>query len=151
MRFAILGPPEAATDGRPLALGGPQQRALFVLLLWRHAVPTLLFFVPAALVPVVALAVTNYIAIGQVRPAYGEFGGPWYTYEGSHWRQPAPGEVKYGIDWAHLKESRATYAFHVLFGHHGMFSLSPVWLLATAGMLLALRYWRALQRSWWFR
>ncbi len=120
--------------------------ALFVLLLWRRPGKTLLFFLPAAAVPVAALIVTNYLAIGQMKPAYAEFGGPWYEYEGSHWRRPNPGEVRRGIDWARQHESRAEYAFHVLLGHHGLFSLSPVWLLAVAGMLLALRYAGALRR-----
>ena len=26
------------------------------------------------------------------------------------------------------------YAFHVLVGHHGIFSLSPIWLLSIAGL-----------------
>ncbi len=120
--------------------------ALFVLLLWRRPRRTLAFFVPAALIPLAGLAVTNYAALGQLRPAYSEFGGPWYEYEGSHWRKAAPGEVKSGIDWARNKESRATYAFHVLFGHHGLFSLSPIWLLAIAGMFGAVSHWRALRR-----
>ena len=29
------------------------------------------------------------------------------------------------------------YAFHLLFGHHGWFSLTPVWLLALCGLLMA--------------
>jgi hypothetical protein len=89
----------------------------------------------AALVPVAGFFVTNYAALGQWKPAYGEFGGPWYEYEGSHWIQK-PGEVKYGIDWAFQKEPYTAYVFHFLIGHHGVFSLSPVWLLALVGMLI---------------
>lgn len=108
---------------------------LFALLLWRAPGRTLLAFVPAALVPVAALLLTNYLALGQLRPAYGEFGGPWYEYEGSHW-QVKTGEVKHGIDWAGRNgETKEVYAFHLLFGHHGAFSLSPVYLLAAVGML----------------
>ena len=118
-----------------------------LLLLWRQPQRTLLFFVPAALVPLAALAVTNYAATGQLKPAYAEFGGPWYEYEGSHWRRPLPGEVRTGIDWAHLKESRGEYVFHMLLGHHGVFSLSPVWLLAVAGMFWALARWRVAARD----
>lgn len=33
MRFAVLGPVEVTVDGRPLAVGGPQQRALLAVLL----------------------------------------------------------------------------------------------------------------------
>jgi len=50
-------------------------------------------------VPVTGFFLTNYLAIGQLKPAYGEFGGPWYEYEGSYWRQDSTA-VKRGIDWA---------------------------------------------------
>ena len=33
MRFTILGPVEVSLDGRPVALGGPKQRALLAILL----------------------------------------------------------------------------------------------------------------------
>jgi len=111
---------------------------LFLVLLWRSPSNTLLWFVPAALVPLLALLATNYLALGQWRPAYSEFGGPWYQYEGSHWRA-VPGVVRRGIDWAgspygKAQESRATYAFHLLLGHHGVFSLTPLFLLTAVGL-----------------
>ncbi|REJ70512.1 MAG: hypothetical protein DWQ31_00780 [Planctomycetota bacterium] len=31
--------------------------------------------------------------------------------------------------------SRATYALHMLIGHHGIFSLTPIWLFSMAGMV----------------
>jgi hypothetical protein len=111
--------------------------ALFVMLLVRAPGRTLTCFVPAAAVPVAAFFLTNYLAVEMWRPAYSEFGGPWYAYEGSHWRAN-PGQEKQGIDWAGQKESGAAYAFHFLFGHHGIFSLSPIYLLAVAGMLYLL-------------
>jgi hypothetical protein len=118
---------------------------LFLVLLWRHPRKTLLFFVPAALVPLAGLEVTTYLATGQLRPTYSEFGGPWYEYEGSHWRKPVEGEKRTGIDWARLQESRADYAFNVLVGHHGLISLSPIWLFALIGMLVAVRHWPSLR------
>jgi hypothetical protein len=110
---------------------------LLLLLLFRAPGRTLLLSVPAAALPVAAALWTNYLALGQLRPAYGEFGGPWYEFEGSHWKID-PGQVKQGIDWAYQTESRAMYAFHVLIGHHGIFSLSPIFLLAAAGMIYGL-------------
>lgn len=107
--------------------------ALLVLLFWRAPARTLFLFIPAVALPVAAALWTNYLAVGQLRPAYSEFGGPWYEYAGSHWE---PGPNKYGIDWAYLTESRAGYAFHVLIGHHGIFSLSPIFFLTAAGMIL---------------
>jgi hypothetical protein len=114
---------------------------LGLALLVRAPRQTLMYFVPAAALPVAAFFLTNYLAMGQVRPAYAEFDSDsgWYHYEGSYWRKPLPGEKKSGIDWARFnKETRAEYAFHVLVGHHGLFSLSPIWLLAVVGMVLGL-------------
>lgn len=107
-----------------------------LLVLWAPA-RTLIFFAPAALAPVAAAFLTNYWAVGQWRPVQSEFDGTasWYQYEGSHWRRPLPDEIRRGIDWARQHESRGTYAFHVLFGHHGWFSLTPIWLLALVGMV----------------
>jgi hypothetical protein len=107
---------------------------LFLFLLYRSPRRTLLWFVPAAALPVAAFLWTNYLAVGQLRPAYGEFGGPWYEYEGSHWKID-PLETKRGIDWAYQVEGPADYAFNMLFGHHGIFSLSPIYLLTLAGII----------------
>ncbi|MGE0760493.1 MAG: hypothetical protein AB7F89_11870 [Pirellulaceae bacterium] len=56
----------------------------------------------------------------------------WYEYEGSYWA----GNTS-GVDRG--EPSRWVYAFHALAGHHGIFSLTPVWLLGVAGTLLGLR------------
>jgi hypothetical protein len=111
--------------------------ALFALALPRAPIRTLLFFLPAALLPVAGLLLTNYLALGQLLPAYGEIGGPWYDYPGSYWKAQ-PSGTQQGIDWAWMKESRAVYAFHLLLGHHGVFALSPIFLLAIAGMGIVL-------------
>jgi hypothetical protein len=101
----------------------------------------LVFFVPALLVPIAAQAAVNYKAVGTWEPVYAKFGGPWYEYEGSHWAKPklwAEGTVPRpehpGIDFA--DEPKEVYAMHFLVGHHGLFSLTPVWLLALAGMAM---------------
>ncbi len=61
----------------------------------------------------------------------------WYDYEfsrtdgriaQSYWRNPQ------GIDAG--EPSIAKYAFNVLIGHHGIFSLTPIWLLALPGIFL---------------
>ncbi len=108
--------------------------ALFLILLCWYPRRTLLIGLPAALLPLAAFFLTNYLAIGQLRPAYSQFGSSWYEYEGSHWVPPLPGNAK-GIDWARFKETRLDYACHFFLGHHGLFSLSPIWLLALAGLL----------------
>jgi hypothetical protein len=93
---------------------------------------TLLYFGPGVVVPIAALLVTNYLALGRLTPAYGEFGGPWYNYPGSHWAKLGTPQAK-GIDFN--DEPTSVYAFHLLLGHHGWFSLTPVWLLALAGLM----------------
>jgi hypothetical protein len=109
--------------------------AIFLLLLSWYPRQTLTWFLLAALIPAFAYFATNYIAMGQLRPAQSEFGGAWYVYEGSYWNPPAAGQIKTGIDWARSRESRAEYALHLLVGHHGLFSLAPIWLLAVAAMV----------------
>jgi hypothetical protein len=111
---------------------------LGLLLLWRYPRPTLQWAAPAALVPVAAFLLTNYLAMGEWLPVQSKFGSAWYQYEGSHW-MAAPRDVKPGIDWARLKEDRLTYAFHLLIGHHGLFSLTPLYLLALVGMVWGVR------------
>jgi hypothetical protein len=93
---------------------------------------TLLFFAPAAAIPIAGLFVCNYAALGQWLPAYSEFGGPWYNFEGSHWAKRGTPAAK-GIDFN--DEPTTVYAFHLLFGHHGWFSLTPIWFLAFVGLV----------------
>jgi hypothetical protein len=99
----------------------------------------LLWFVPAAAVPVAGFFLCNYLAIGQLRPAYSELGGPWYEYPGSNFNPNAEPALRRGVDWAREKESVSTYVFHTVLGHHGIFSLTPVWLLSLAGLITWLR------------
>jgi hypothetical protein len=94
----------------------------------------LLLFLPAAILPVAAESFINYSAIHQWLPIQTKFGTDWYEYPGSYWLKPAAGTVKHGIDWARTHESVGAYCFHVLIGHHGVFSLTPIWILSFAGM-----------------
>ena len=101
-------------------------------LLIARARPTLFFFAPGAIVPIVALLACNYAALGMLQPPYSQFGGPWYNFEDSHWSKWGTPRGK-GIDFS--QEPTAIYAFHLLLGHHGWFSLTPVWLLALGGLV----------------
>lgn len=67
----------------------------------------------------------------------------WYDYPGSYWL--ATNDKKSLIDQG--QPSRAIYTFHFLFGHHGVFSLTPIWLLALAGMI-ALFFQPQFQLRW---
>jgi hypothetical protein len=115
--------------------------ALFVLLLVRAPRRTLLWFLPAALVPVAAFLFTNHLAIGTVVPVDTDIGSAWYQYEGSHWLGVFdPTKPNTAIDY--LREDKARYAFNLLLGHHGLFALAPIWLLALVGTVLGT--WRVL-------
>lgn len=111
---------------------------LGVLLLWRAPRPTMFAFVPAMLVVAAAFFITNWISHESLRPPYmhrGE-GDNWYDYEyelgdrtiPSYWRD------RQGIDRG--EPSKLVYALHVLIGHHGVFSLTPIWLLSMAGAVM---------------
>ena len=52
----------------------------------------------------------------------------WYDYPGSYWREPGK---RRGVDLG--EQSRAVYLLHALVGHHGIFSLTPFWLLVPIG------------------
>jgi len=110
--------------------------ALLLPLVYTRPVRTLVWFVPFMLVPVAAFFACNYAALGRLTPAYSEFGGPWYEYAGSHWHKlkaAQGGQFVPGIDFA--QEPKPVYAFHLLFGHHGWFSLTPAFLLSAGGLV----------------
>lgn len=109
--------------------------AIFILLLWWNPARAIVLFLPAAFLPAAGFFVTNYAAIGMLKPAYAEFKGPWYQYESSHWKILPKEFSKKGIDFAKNVESRAEYGMHVLIGHHGLFSLTPIWILALIAMI----------------
>jgi hypothetical protein len=112
---------------------------LALLLLPRFPRQTLLAFVPAAVVPAAAVLALNYAQLGEFDLGYSKFNTEWYQYEGSHWRS-SPENHKRGIDSAKYEEDKKAYAFHLLLGHHGWFSLTPLYLLALGGMGLGI--WR---------
>lgn len=96
---------------------------------WRR---TLAFGLSAAAVPAVAGLLTNYLAIGRLKPAYMDFGKPggFYDYPGSYWNEMS------GIDA--LAEPKLVYLMHIVIGHHGFFLLTPILLLALLGVLVHL-------------
>ncbi len=82
-------------------------------------------FLPAALVPLVAFFATQYLAFGQFRLVYEEFGTESYTYEGSYWNTPLE------FDWFNkYPEPTWVYLLHMTVGHHGIFSLTPIFLFS---------------------
>jgi hypothetical protein len=73
----------------------------------------------------------------------------WYDYPKSYWLP----ENKRGVDLG--EPSSARYAFHVLVGHHGIFSLTPVWIFSLFGAASLLMRrpvpaaWREQPSVWW--
>ena len=65
----------------------------------------------------------------------------WYDFEGSYWTS----DRRRGVDLG--EPSRGTYALHVLAGHHGVFSLTPVWILTILGLLMMFRPGRSGQQA----
>lgn len=91
---------------------------------------TLLWFAPGVLVVAAAFFVTNYAAHQSLRPPYmhrdpDNLADNWYLYPGSHWL------VRPGIDTG--EASRLVYLVHTTVGHHGVFSMTPLWVLTIAG------------------
>jgi hypothetical protein len=122
---------------------------LGAMLLWRTPRETLIAFAPLALLVAAAYFGTNYVAHGSLRPPYmhrseTDPADNWYDYSytrggkvrDSYWRDPK------GIDRG--EPSAATYVLHATIGHHGIFSLTPIWLLSLWGMVPLCRRWPAL-------
>ncbi|MCA9126223.1 MAG: hypothetical protein KDB22_04020 [Planctomycetales bacterium] len=57
----------------------------------------------------------------------------WYDYPNSYWTD----DRKQGVDRG--EPSRSLYIFHCLFGHHGIISLTPFWLVAIWGGVVVWR------------
>ncbi|MGL6227328.1 MAG: hypothetical protein ACRC10_11975 [Thermoguttaceae bacterium] len=97
---------------------------------------TLLGLVPMLLLVATGFFATNYIAHQTVTPAYANRDWYDYTYERggkvreSYWRN------RIGIDLG--EESTYDYFINTTIGHHGIFSLSPIWILSVLGLALAI-------------
>jgi hypothetical protein len=101
---------------------------VFLLVLIRSPRLALAAFLPAALIPLIAFLATQFLAFGQFKLAYEEFGTRSYNYEGSYWNTPLE------MDFFNKQpEPWPLYLFHMTFGHHGIFSLTPLTLFALAG------------------
>lgn len=104
--------------------------AVSLVLLWLAPRKTLIAYLPPALLVAAAFFGTNWIAVHSLTPPYmhrseSHPSDNWYDYPGSYWKN------RQGIDQG--EKSAAVYSFHVLVGHHGIFSLTPVWWLSLLG------------------
>lgn len=96
---------------------------------------TCFVFIPAALLPLIGFFGTTYAATGGWKPFYMYYGTEKYLYEyrgiPSYWKNPQ------GLD--RNLDSPLVYFFHCTFGHHGIFSLSPIYLLTLISWLFVRR------------
>lgn len=131
--FALAGFWAAFTTCSELP-AAPFGVALFAALCWFAPGPTLRWFVAAAAIPLAFFFYTNWLCTGGLMPFYARFGAPGdtfykYVYNGipSYWMNPP--EHDRG------ESSALVYLFHSTLGHHGILSLSPIFLLTLAGWL----------------
>jgi hypothetical protein len=112
------------------------------LLLLRYPGKTIRFLMPGALVPIAGFAAAQYAAFGEFRLAYEEFGREAYQYEGSLWKTPLELDAL-NLPWLDPEEaarrgirgeSHGLYLFHMTLGHHGFWSLTPIFLLSLGGL-----------------
>ncbi|WP_459557142.1 hypothetical protein [Lacunimicrobium album] len=98
---------------------------LGLLLLKDDFKKTLMAYAPAGLIVVAAFLVSNAMVTGSIKPFYSYYGTEKYLHEvagiPSYWADPK------GVDKA--PDSFAVYFLHCTIGHHGIFSLTPFWLL----------------------
>ena len=105
---------------------------------------TLTRYIPAAVIPLAAFFITNWMATGGVKPFYATYGSNTYVYEHngipSYWTNPRDLDAN--------QESPLVYLFHCVLGHHGLLSLTPVLLLSVGGWFMTLRLSASALRAW---
>lgn len=89
---------------------------------------TAAWFLPPAVLVGAAFLFTLYLSTGGLLPYYLYIDSPLYHYEGSYWNQPK------GIDAA--DDSKWFYLFNLILGHHGVLSLTPVFILSFVGFFV---------------
>jgi len=116
---------------------------LFAWLLAKRWKGTLLFGLPGALLVVGAFLLTLKLSTGGFIPYYLFKHTELYQYEGSYWSDPS------GIDALH--EPKRIYLLNLLIGHHGFFSMSPIFVVMVVALIFALRNGRAeVRHLGWF-
>jgi hypothetical protein len=110
--------------------------AVSLAFLWKSPRQMLAAYLPGAILIIVPFFVTNYVAHKSLELAYNHrtANDGWYKYTyirngkeyKSYWHDPK--------DFDRGEESISMYVFHTLVGHHGVFSLTPVWIMSFFGM-----------------
>ncbi|WP_406700922.1 hypothetical protein V5E97_19215 [Singulisphaera sp. Ch08] len=100
---------------------------LFLLMFQKSPSMTLRWFVPWSILPCAFFLATLYLAVGGLVPVYAEAGTEVYHYPGSFWNTPRGLEA--------LDEPRIIYLYNMLVGHHGVLSLTPIFLFSAVGVV----------------
>jgi len=107
-------------------------------LAWKARRQTLTWFLPLALLPIAGHFLTNYLITGDLLPAYVHTSA--YLYPGSHWLiAPISGRLVGRSVIDNIYEPWPVYMFHMLVGHHGILSLSPIFIFTLFGVWRSLR------------
>jgi hypothetical protein len=121
--------------------------AIFFALLWKSPAKAIAIYGFAAMIPLLGHVYANYQVTGSLMPAYAK--KEWYEFPSSYWKidqqtgrlvgtstDPKTGEVSVNprsIDSQY--EPWYVYLFHIVLGHHGILSLSPVLFFSFVGLV----------------
>ncbi|NLE58172.1 MAG: hypothetical protein GX616_07420 [Planctomycetes bacterium] len=111
---------------------------ILAALLWKAPWRALVICLPAMVIPIAASLYTTYLVTGSVEPIparFNEPGGPFF-YKGSYWHatKDNPYYVPSGVSIDFLHEPKQAYLSHLVVGHHGFFSLTPLFIISLIGI-----------------
>lgn len=116
-----------------LAISG----SIALYLFWVDRKKALLWFLPALLPGLLMHLLLTYEISGSFRPFY--FNSELKTHSQFYFRNPA------GIDA--LREPKWLYSFNVLLGHHGLFSMTPIFCFGLYELVRSIKTRRWLAES----
>jgi hypothetical protein len=112
---------------------------IFFYLFSRDARRALLVFIPVSL-PFLALHFwLTWVSSGSWLPFY--YRKEYYLFENAYWFHPV------GIDA--VREAKPVYFFHMLLGHHGLLSMTPVLIFGVTALVRSLRPGQARRAEAW--
>ncbi len=91
---------------------------------------TFVYFLPAALVPIIVHFILTYISTQSLLPIYLRW--ELYNYEGSYWLET------YKLNLS-KDEPMYIYLFNMLIGHHGILLMNPALILSIVGIIHILK------------
>ena len=112
--------------------------ALGAGLAWKARRQFLIWFLPFALLPIAGHIWTSYLVTGDLLPAPTHLDA--YVFPGSYWQiAPISGRLMGSLGIDNLYEPWPVYLFNMVAGHHGILSLSPIFIFTLIGVWSSLR------------